>query len=287
MLRYALNLPNFGDFADPHRLVDLARRAEESGWDGFFLWDHIRAGDWAGPVADPWVALAAVAAATDRVTLGTMVTPLPRRRPTTLARQTVTLDHLSRGRLVLGVGIGWPPDVDFADLGDSGDDRVRAAQLDEGLEVLTGLWSAEPFSHEGEHYHLKATRFLPPPLQQPRIPIWVAAAWPRRRPLRRAARWDGVVPLAHDPEMDFRPPTPAEVAEMLAYIRLHRDPTAPFAVVVGGSLSGLADEGKTASEILGPYEAAGATWWMESIGWPLHPYEFWPEYVSAGPPRLT
>jgi alkanesulfonate monooxygenase SsuD/methylene tetrahydromethanopterin reductase-like flavin-dependent oxidoreductase (luciferase family) len=286
MLRFALNLPNFGDFADPHRLVDLARRAEASGWDGFFIWDHIRAGEWAGPVADPWVALTAVAAATERLIVGTMVTPLPRRRPTTLARQTVTLDHLSRGRLVLGVGIGWPPDVDFADLGDSGDNRVRAAQLDEGLQVLTGLWSGEPFSFEGEHYHIRGTQFLPAPFQQPRIPIWVGSTWPRRRPARRAARWDGVVPLVHDPEMEFRPPTAPEVAEMLAYIRQHRDPAAPFEVVVGDSLSGLAEQGRTAPEVIGPYEEAGATWWMESIGWPLRPYEYWPEYVSAGPPRL-
>jgi alkanesulfonate monooxygenase SsuD/methylene tetrahydromethanopterin reductase-like flavin-dependent oxidoreductase (luciferase family) len=284
MLRFALNLPNFGDFADPQRLVDLARRAETAGWDGFFLWDHIRAGDWAGPVADPWVALAAVAAATERLTLGTMVTPLPRRRPTTLARQTVTLDHLSGGRLVLGVGIGWPRDVDFADLGDSGDDRVRAAQLDEGLDVLAGLWSGEPFSHSGEHYHIKGTQFLPPPLQQPRIPIWVGAMWPRRRPFRRAARWDGVVPLVHDPEMDFRPPTAAEVAEILAYVREHRDPAVPFEVAVGGSLSDPAEQDKAAPEVVGPFAEAGATWWMESIGWPLRPYGYWPEYVSAGPP---
>jgi alkanesulfonate monooxygenase SsuD/methylene tetrahydromethanopterin reductase-like flavin-dependent oxidoreductase (luciferase family) len=282
--RFALNLPNFGDFADPHRLVDLARRAEDAGWDGFFLWDHIRAGDWAGPVADPWVALSAVAAATRRLTLGTMVTPLPRRRPTTLARQTVTLDHLSGGRLVLGVGIGWPPDVDFADLGDSGDNRVRAAQLDEGLEVLTGLWSGEPFCHQGEHYHISPTRFLPPPLQQPRIPIWVGSTWPRRRPFRRAARWDGVIPLVYDPDMAFRPPTPQELEEILAYIRQHRDPAVPFEVAVGDSLSGI---GPPPPEVIGPYVAAGATWWMESIGWPLRPYEFWPEYVSAGPPRLT
>jgi len=284
MVRFALNLPNFGDFADPHRLVDLARRAEVAGWDGFFLWDHIRAGDWAGPVVDPWVALAAVAATTGRLTLGTMVTPLPRRRPTTLARQTVSLDHLSGGRLVLGVGIGWPRDVDFSDLGDSGDDRVRAAQLDEGLEVLIGLWSGEPFSHQGEHYRVAGARFLPPPLHLPRIPVWVGSTWPSRRPFRRAARWDGVVPLVADPETDFRPPTPAELHQILAYIRLHRDPAAPFEVAVGDSLSGRE---KPAAEVVGPYVEAGATWWMESIGWPLRPYEFWPEYVSAGPPRLA
>jgi alkanesulfonate monooxygenase SsuD/methylene tetrahydromethanopterin reductase-like flavin-dependent oxidoreductase (luciferase family) len=108
---------------------------------------------------------------TERIRLGTMITLLPRRRPTTLARQTVTLDHLSRGRVVPGVRIGRPPDLDFADLGHSGDDRVRAAQLDERLDVLTGLWSGQPFSHQGEHYRVSDTRFVPQPLQQPRIPI--------------------------------------------------------------------------------------------------------------------
>jgi alkanesulfonate monooxygenase SsuD/methylene tetrahydromethanopterin reductase-like flavin-dependent oxidoreductase (luciferase family) len=285
-VRFALNLPNFGDFGDPHRLVDLARRAEAAGWDGFFLWDHIRAGDWAGPVVDPWVALAAVATATERLTLGTMLTPLPRRRPTTLARQTVTLDHLSGGRLVLGAGIGWPPDVDFADLGDSGDDRVRAAQLDEGLEVLAGLWSARPFCFQGEHYHLRETCFLPPPVQQPRIPVWVGGRWPRLRPMRRAARWDGVIPLAFDPENEFRSPTAVEVGAILTYIRQHRDPHAPFDVAVGDSLSGFADQGIPAPEVLGPYREAGVTWWIESIGWPIRDYGFWPDYVSTGPPRL-
>lgn len=168
-------MPNFGDFAHPGHLLDLARRAEAAGWEGFFLWDHVYAGDWAGPVIDPWVTLGAVAQVTERIALGTMVTPLPRRRPTTLARQTVTLDHLSGGRLVLGVGIGWPPDLDFANLGDSGDNRVRAAQLDEGLKVLTGLWSGERFSFSGEHYRVTDARFVPPPVQQPRIPIWVGS----------------------------------------------------------------------------------------------------------------
>jgi alkanesulfonate monooxygenase SsuD/methylene tetrahydromethanopterin reductase-like flavin-dependent oxidoreductase (luciferase family) len=282
MLRFALNLPNFGDFSDPRRLMDLARRAEASGWDGFFIWDHIRAGDWAGPVADPWVALTAVALATDHIALGTMITPLPRRRPTTLARQTVSLDHLSGGRLVLGVGIGWPSDIDFADLGDSGDTRVRAAQLDEALEVLTGLWTGEPFSFEGDHYRIRTARFLPRPLQQPRIPIWVGAGWPHHRPFRRAARWDGMMPQVADPETDFRTPTPAELQEMLAYVHRHRDPAAPFQVAVADSLSGM---DRPPAEVLGPYAEAGATWWMECIGWPVRPYEFWPEYVSAGPPR--
>ena len=110
-------MPNFGEFGDPHRLVEIARTAEEADWDAVFIWDHIQAGHWAGPVVDPWVSMAAMAAATERVRLGTMVTPLPRRRPAKPARETGTLDHLSGGRLILGVGIGWPPDVDFGNFG--------------------------------------------------------------------------------------------------------------------------------------------------------------------------
>jgi alkanesulfonate monooxygenase SsuD/methylene tetrahydromethanopterin reductase-like flavin-dependent oxidoreductase (luciferase family) len=280
-VRWAIAFPNFGDFADPDHLLDLAVRAEAGGWDGLFLWDHIQAGDWAGPVIDPWVALGAITRVTRRIHLGTMITPLPRRRPTTLARQTVTLDHLSGGRVVLGVGIGWPPDLDFARLGDSGDNRVRAAQLDEGLEVLTGLWSGERFSHHGEHYRIDGARFIPTPVQQPRIPIWVGSTWPHRRPFRRAARWDGVVPLVDDASGDFRSPTPGELREIIDYTMEHREAEGPFQVAIGQSLS--AGEAPR-EEVAGPYADAGATWWMESIGWPLRPYEFWPEYVSAGPP---
>lgn len=280
-MHFAICFPNFGDFADPAHLLDLARRAEEAGWDGFFLWDHIYAGDWAGPVIDPWVALGAAAQVTHRIRLGTMVTPLPRRRPTTLARQTVTLDHLSGGRLVLGVGIGWPPDRDFASLGDAGDNRVRAAQLDEGLAVLSGLWSGEPFTHHGEHYRVVDARFIPRPIQQPRIPIWVGSTWPHRRPFRRAARWDGMVPLVDDSSDDFRPPTPAELRQIVAYTLAHRAADTPFEVAIGQSSS----TGETPrAEVVGAYAEAGATWWLESIGWPLRSYGFWPEYVSAGPP---
>jgi alkanesulfonate monooxygenase SsuD/methylene tetrahydromethanopterin reductase-like flavin-dependent oxidoreductase (luciferase family) len=279
-----MSIPNFGVFSDPRRLVDLACRAEGAGWDGFFLWDHMQAGDWAGPVVDPWVALAAVAASTERVTLGTMITPLPRRRPTKLARETVSLDHLSGGRLVLGVGIGWPRDLDFADLGDSGDDRVRAAQLDEGLQVLTGLWSGERFSHRGAYYSVANARFIPGPLQKPRIPIWVGSTWPNRRPFRRAARWDGVVPLVADPEADFRSPTPGELSDIIAYTMEHRSSSAPFEVAVGDSLSGAT---RPPAEVVGPYAEAGATWWLEAVGWPPQPYEFWPDYISAGPPRIA
>jgi alkanesulfonate monooxygenase SsuD/methylene tetrahydromethanopterin reductase-like flavin-dependent oxidoreductase (luciferase family) len=160
-VRYGLSLPNIGDL---DLLLELGVEAERHGWDGFFLWDQM--GFLKGvevPVFDPWVALAALAERTERIRLGTMVTPIARRRPWKLARETVTLDHLSRGRLILGVGLGFPPDADFELLGEDPDERVRAAKLDEGLEVLARLWSGEEVGFEGEHYRVRETRFLPSP----------------------------------------------------------------------------------------------------------------------------
>ena len=169
-MRFAINLPNFGEYGDARRLAELARETEAAGWDGFFIWD-VFGGDSAAPVPvdDPWIALAAIAATTERIRLGTMVTPLPRRRPWKLARQAASLDHLSGGRLILGVGIGTPPE-EFARFGEEPDPRIRAEMLDEGLEVLTGLWSGEPFSFHGRHYRVEEATLLPRPVQQPRIP---------------------------------------------------------------------------------------------------------------------
>jgi alkanesulfonate monooxygenase SsuD/methylene tetrahydromethanopterin reductase-like flavin-dependent oxidoreductase (luciferase family) len=211
-----------------------------------------------------------------------MVTPLPRRRPTKLARETVTLDHLSGGRLILGVGIGWPRDVDFGDLGDAEDDRVRADQLDEGLDVLTRLWSGEPVEHRGEHYRVAGARFLPTPLQQPRIPIWVGGMWPRRPAFRRAARWDGVVPIAVDDQDDPRDLSDEELAEIVGYVRRHRGGGEPFDVMAGGSTFGSRAEGPA---LVAGRRDAGATWWLEHIGWPVEPVEAWQEHIAAGPPR--
>jgi len=187
-MRFALYVEITGLLGYPQTLARLAREAEAAGWDGFFIWD-IFGGDSAAPapVVDPWIALAAIAATTERIRFGTMVTPLPRRRPWKLAREAVSLDHLSGGRLILGVGIGAMPE-EFARFGDEPDPRKRAEMLDEGLEVLTGLWSGEPFSFHGRYYWVEEATLLPRPVQQPRIPIWVAGIWPHKPPFRRAAR---------------------------------------------------------------------------------------------------
>jgi len=228
-MRFGLSVP---PFTDPAEVVRLATRAEASGWDGFFLWDHLR---WDGvvDVHDPWVLLGAIAQQTERVRLGSMVTPLSRRRPQVVAKHLTTLDHLSGGRAVLGVGLGDPPDLDFSDFGDEASYRVRAEITDEALAVLAALLGDGP------------TSLRPRPVQ-PRIPVWVAGRAPHLRPLARAKRWDGFVPIA-DP---FLSPT-----DLAAYVGEHpRD---------GWDLVAQWAPGVPAEE----FEAVGVTWLMRSV-WP-------------------
>ena len=187
-VHHAVYVPPFATFGDVNLLVDLAREAEQAGWDGFFLWDHLLYQDDV-PFVDAWIALAAIAAATERIRLGPLITPLPRRRPWKVARESVTLDHLSAGRLVLGVGLGIDFWREFAGFGgEAADDPERAALLDDGIEIITRLWSGEPVTYEGSRLRVDGVRFLPKPLQTPRIPIWSAVLWPPRpNPVRRAA----------------------------------------------------------------------------------------------------
>jgi probable F420-dependent oxidoreductase len=284
-MKTGLYVPNFGAYGEAAAVAALARDAEASGWDGLFLWDHVAG--WDQPVVDPWVALSAAAAVTNRIRLGTTVTPLPRRRPWKLARETVSLDRLSGGRLTLSVGIGLG-EAEWGDLGEESEPRARGAMLDEGLEVLTGLWSGEAFSYEGTYYSVAGTTFRPIPLQSPRIPVWVGGFWPNQAPFRRMARWDGMFPLFGEAE------TPAQELEQLreavAYVKERRTAVGPFDVVCSGVTPG--EKPDEAGEIVAQYASAGATWWLEAIA----PYRFgqgfdgsWPvdalrERVLQGPP---
>jgi alkanesulfonate monooxygenase SsuD/methylene tetrahydromethanopterin reductase-like flavin-dependent oxidoreductase (luciferase family) len=274
-VKFAINVPNFGEYADPRLTAELAQSSEDRGWDGFFVWDHINAGFGpASPMADPWVLLTAIALATERVRIGTMVTPLARRRPWKLARETVTVDRLSGGRLILGVGLGYPPELEYSALGEEADDRHRARKLDEGLDVLTGLWTGEPFSFRGEHYAVTDVQFLPTPLQQPRIPIWVAQMYGHSRPLQRAARWDGLVPM-HETDMF---PTPVQVDEVVRMALSNRTVNEPFDVNVPIMLP--ADR-SDALQLARDYESAGATW-LQVGAWSLDELR---GQIAAGPPR--
>ena len=247
-MRHALHVPLFGALADPHAFTDIARAAEEAGWDGLFVWDHVLspvAGEW--DISDPWVALTAAAMVTDRIRLGPMVTPLPRRRVITLARQTVTLDHLSDGRLILGLGTGRDIAREYSAFGESGDLTRLGRVLDEGTAVLTALWAGETVNHHGAVV-VDRVRITPGPVQRPRIPVWIGTNRTSGRPVERAARYDGVFPHGVDAAGVTR------IADTVATIRGTRDGF-DIAVAVRGD-TGLDD-----------YRRAGATWLV---------HEFWP-----------
>jgi len=289
-MRYGVYVPNFGPYGDARVLADLAYEAEEAGWDGFFLWDQVSKSTLTpavDPMVDPWVALAAIALRTRTIRLGMLVTPLPRRRPWMVARETVSLDHLSAGRLIFGVGSGGGY-FDFEALGEAPDAKTLAAQLDEGLEVLMGLWSGEPYHHEGSAYHIKEAHFLPRPLQSPRIPIWVADLWPGKAPLRRANRWDGVIPIGRDLPLAAML-TPEQIQEIVHIVSSLPGYTHPFEVVHMGITAGT--NAAYDREIVASYQQAGVTWWVEKIipelwgKWTNWPLEEMLSRIRQGPPR--
>lgn len=200
-MRHALFLPPFGPLADPMAMIDVSAAAEALGWDGLFLWDHVlRPADEPQEIADVWVMLAAVAASTTSIRLGPMVTPIVRRRPHKLAREAVTLDHLSAGRLTVGLGLGVDTSGELSRFGEVVDERARGAVLDEGADLLVRMWSGEEVRHRGEFFVAEGVRMLPRPLQQPRIPLWLAARNGAVKPARRAARFDGIFPIEVDAE---------------------------------------------------------------------------------------
>ncbi|MEO3772787.1 LLM class flavin-dependent oxidoreductase [Micromonospora sp. B9E7] len=288
-LKYALSVPPHGDYGDPQFLVTLAKEAEDAGWDGFFLWDHLafmRGFD--GPIVDPWISLAAIAASTTRIRLGPMVTPLARRRPWKVARETVTLDHLSQGRLILGVGLGYPADSEFEDFGEDGDERVRAEKLDEALDVIEGLWSGKSFSYAGRHFQVRDCTFLPRPVQEPRIPIWVGGYWPNRQPFRRAARWDGVLPgrLSLERRRTWTPTMiPVDhYREMASFVSDRRTSDAHFDFAIGGYSDG--DGGPADRDRVQTYADAGLTWWVENLHGFRGDLPQMRRRIALGPPRL-
>jgi len=282
-LRYGIYLPNFGEVAYARTLTDLAVESESAGWDGFFLWDHVlHSKTQRSPMVDSLTTLAAMAVSTERIRIGTTITPLARRRPWIVARQTVTIDHLSNGRLILGVGLGDPRYADFEMFGESGGFKVRAEKLDEGLEILTGLWSGKPFSYKGRHYQIEKTLFQPAAKQKPRIPIWVGGFWPNKAPFRRAAKYDGVIPLRL-----ARPirPEPKDLRNILEYIRQYRTSSTGFdvAVIGGGTGKSHTEDAKK----LQPFAEAGMTWWLESFFLQRNSHKEMRKRIRQGPPRIS
>jgi alkanesulfonate monooxygenase SsuD/methylene tetrahydromethanopterin reductase-like flavin-dependent oxidoreductase (luciferase family) len=247
-MRHAIHLPLFGALADPHAVADIARAAEQAGWDGLFVWDHVLspvASEW--DIADPWLVLAGAAMVTERIRLGPMVTPLPRRRVIKLARETVTLDRLSRGRLILGLGTGRDIAREYSAFGDVGDPRQLGRVLDEGVIVLTALWAGQTVTHHGAVV-VDDVRVIPGPLQQPRIPVWFGTNRTTGSPIRRAACYDGIFPLGMDA---------AGVAHIAQTIETIRGSREGFDIAVAAR----------PDEDLDALHAAGATWAV---------HEFWP-----------
>ena len=248
-----LALPTGGECGDPRLLVELAELAEGSGWDGVFLEDYVwYQGDPGRPTCNTWVALAGMAMRTREIRLGVEVVALPRRRPWNVAREAAAVDQLSEGRLIVGFGAGDKGDPGFTHVGEETDPRVRAERLDEGLAIVAGLWSGEPFSFKGKHYRVDEVRFQPPPVQRPRPPIWIGGGYPLRGPTDRALRWDG--------SCLYREGGPYIAPEGVRDLR-ERAPSPDWVIAVGGQERRQDwDEERDHRRSVA---AAGATWWVE------------------------
>lgn len=288
-MKFGLSMPPIGFYSDPNYLAKLAAEAEQAGWDGFFIWDHVAYADPIHPIVDPWIALAAIAMKTKQIRFGPMITSLARRRPWKVARETASLDLLSGGRLILGVGLGEPADRDFGTFGEEEDPKIRAGKLDEGLTILDGLWSGEPFSFQGEFYTVRDATFLPKPVQLPRIPVWVGGGWNKRAPMRRAARWDGFFPLKWRELI-----TVNEWRVIIDYLERHRPNEGSYDLVQGGVTPG--NDSTQAAKIVAPFNEIGLTWWIEhldpwrfGLGWEdlvtLEVSEKMNERIYQGPPK--
>ena len=275
-MKYGFVLPG----GDARTAANLAQMAEEAGWDGFFVWDPVRG-------VDPWVALTAAAMLTERIRLGTMLTPVSRYRPWTLAGQTATLDNLSGGRVILAVGLG-ATDTGFEEFGEVTDRKTRAELMDEGLEIITGLWRGQPFTYNGKHYHIKETAFHPPapPVQQPGIPIWVVGAWPRMKSMHRTLRYSGLLPNKLNDAGEHEDATPDDIRAIKSFIRENRTESGEFDVIVEGETPG--DDREKAAATVREWADAGATWWLEtmwSAPWDKNDMSKVIARIRQGPPR--
>lgn len=294
-MQYAVYAPTFNDYGEPARLIELAQAAERAGYDGFFIWDHLALEpDGRLEIVDATVMLGALAQATKRLRLGAMITPLARRRPWKVAKEMATLDRLSGGRMVLGVGLGEPAGSEFEAFGEDGSARGRAARLDEGLAVFDPLVRGEKLTHDGATYHLRDVQLAPRATQHPRMPVWVAASLPARAGVRRAARWDGIFPVqVPQAILDGAPVTaldwtqwwlkPADIAALSAELVALRSATTPFDIVASGR---VAHQPQTlAREQVAAFAAAGASWWCEWVDEASGTFAATLAGIERGPPR--
>lgn len=273
-MQYGVTLP----YLDPQVVADLAVEAENAGWDGIFVWDAI----WG---LDCWVVLTAAAARTQRIKLGPMLVPPSRKRPWEVASTAMTLDRFSNGRVIFSAGLG-APDTGWAKVGEETDKKVRAARMDEALDVIRGFWSGKPFSYKGDYFQVDDVKCEPTPTQQP-IPIWVVGAWPYPKTLRRVAQYQGCICAFKDyftrPIDDFG----EDLKGIVKFVKADREKlgksATPFDFVIEGNTPG--DDAKRTREILTPYIETGLTWWLENV-WKLETVEAMRERIKQGPPKV-
>ena len=271
--RFGLYLPNFGELANPDNMVKLAKLAEEKGWEGIFLWDHIPT-DNSKTAYDPWLLLSLVAVNTEKIRIGTTVTPLARRRPQKIAKEIVTLDHISNGRFTLGIGLG--NEKEFVAYGESFIPRETAEKLDESVEILRLLWSGEQVDYKGKHYQIKA-QHLPTPVQN-QIPIWVGGKWPNKAPFRRAAKYQGVFPLKVG---DGDGLTDQDYSDILEYIEKHGGDLKNYDVVMTVYSEGDPEKDKW----MNAYRKAGVNWFIDCLDPGRGSVEELFDRIKRGPPE--
>lgn len=275
-MKYGFILPD----GDACAAATLAYEAEQAGWDGFFVLDPV----WG---TDPWISLAAAAMRTKHIRLGTVLTPVSRTRPWQLASETATLDNLSNGRIILPVGLG---DIDELEpFGEITDRKIRAELLDEGLEILISLWRGQPLHHAGKHYKID-THFSPPPppVQQPRIPIWVVGAWPSKKSMQRALRYDGLLPqvlkLTEGTGRSAQRVDLADLRTIRAFVAEHHTGSTPFDIIIEGETPG--EDKQEATQIVRQWAEAGATWWLEAT-WEADTQADVLKRIRLGPPHAV
>jgi len=269
--------------ADVFEAIKFAKAAEKAGWDAFFVWEPTYG-------IDAWVTLAAIAVETEKIRLGTLLSPPSRMRPWKLASEAISVDILSKGRITISVGLG-AIDTGYEELGEKTDLKTRAELLDESLDIIHGLWSHKMPNYEGKHYTIKnlfESDFFkrhPPPklIQNPFIPIWVVGAWPYEKSMKRAIKYEGIIPTIKNKQGQFEDITPEHIIKIKAYVQENRLKKAPFDIIVEGKSPG--DDSIESMSIIKPFADAGATWWIES-DWTESNLEQLFKRVECGPPSF-
>jgi alkanesulfonate monooxygenase SsuD/methylene tetrahydromethanopterin reductase-like flavin-dependent oxidoreductase (luciferase family) len=281
-MKFGFIIPN----GSSKQIVKLAVEAEKAGWDGVFYYDDIYT-DSKTEMSAAWPIMAAIAVSTKRIKFGSLLTAVGRRHPWEVARESVTVDQLSNGRLILPTGLGWVGDGAYTKAGMESDRKIRAELLDEGLEIIDGLWSGKPFRYNGKHNHLKTMTFIPRPVQKPRIPIWVVGGWGRPKSMARVLKYDGLIPVIKKPDGSHEEITPEKIREMKEFVSENRKAQGnrkrEFDIIMDGVTPTSQRE---ARKVVEPFAEAGATWWTE-VMWGVKKYVKVLKRILAGPPVLS